>query len=109
MIMIKFAVGLLLPSLAWYVAPTRRADEHLQPAKCVSYAGASAIEIAPERFPVLVNGWFLQNRAIQVNDPTRATAIVLDDGAAQLVIVVVESCMLISFPPSVACGRESRS
>ncbi len=52
------------------------------------------LNIAPQRFPVLVNGGFLQNRATQVNDPIRAKAIVLDDGGTRLVIVVVDSCML---------------
>jgi len=78
----------------WHFAPTTRADEPAHTAKRVFYAGASAIDITPESFPVLVNGGFLQNRASQVNDPIRAKAIVLDDGATRLVIVVVDSCML---------------
>jgi hypothetical protein len=94
MIMINLLVGLVLSSPVGYFAATTRADEPSHLAKRVFYAGASAIDIAPDRFPVFVNGGFLQNRAAQVNDPIRAKAIVLDDGATRLVIVVVDSCML---------------
>ena len=57
-------------------------------------AGASAVDIAPTAFPVLVNGGFLQNRATRVNDPIRAKCIALDDGSIRLAIVVVDSCMM---------------
>jgi hypothetical protein len=57
-------------------------------------AGASAVEIGPETFPVLVNGGFLQNRATRLNDPIHSKCIVLDDGLSRLAIVVVDSCML---------------
>ncbi len=84
----------VLSSPTWHFALTARADEPARPAKRVFYAGTSAVDIAPEQFPVLVNGGFLQNHASQVNDPIRAKAIVLDDGGTRLVIVVVDSCML---------------
>jgi hypothetical protein len=57
-------------------------------------AGAAAVDIAPERFPVVVNGGFLAVRAIKLNDPIRAKGLVLDDGTTQLAIVVVDSCMM---------------
>ena len=57
-------------------------------------AGASAIDIAPARFPVLVNGGFLQSQASQLKDPIHAKCIVLDDGSTRLAIVVVDSCMM---------------
>ncbi len=44
--------------------------------------------------PVLVNGGFLQNSAIKINDPVRARCLVLDDGSTRLAIVVVDSCMM---------------
>jgi len=84
----------VLPSPVWSLTLTTRANEPVHPAKRVFYAGASAIDIAPERFPVLVNGGFLESHASQVNDPIRAKAVVLDDGATRLMIVVVDSCML---------------
>lgn len=57
-------------------------------------AGAAAVDIAPEHFPVIVNGGFLAARASKLNDPIRARALVLDDGATRLAIVVVDSCMM---------------
>src|SRR5205814_10601702 len=57
-------------------------------------AGAAAVEIAPQTFPVLVNGGFFPDRATKVNDPIRAKCLVLDDGATRLAIVVVDSCMM---------------
>ncbi|HZW29333.1 MAG TPA: hypothetical protein VFF52_01415 [Isosphaeraceae bacterium] len=57
-------------------------------------AGAAAVEIAPQEFPVLVNGGFLPARATRVNDPIRARCLVLDDGSTRLAIVVVDSCMM---------------
>jgi hypothetical protein len=57
-------------------------------------AGAAAVAIAPEHFPVIVNGGFLAARATKLNDPIRAKALVLDDGSTRLAIVVVDSCMM---------------
>src|SRR5262249_4070764 len=57
-------------------------------------AGAAAIDIAPERFPVIINGGFLAARATKLNDPIKAKGLVLDDGAIRLAIVVVDSCMM---------------
>ena len=57
-------------------------------------AGASAVDLAPGRFPVIVNGGFLAAHADRRNDPIRARALVLDDGTTRLAIVVVDSCML---------------
>ena len=57
-------------------------------------AGAFAIDITPARFPVLVNGGFLQNQATQIKDPIRAKCLVLDDGTTRLAIVVVDTCMM---------------
>lgn len=57
-------------------------------------AGAAAVEISPEHFPVIVNGGFLAARASKLNDPIQARALVLDDGTTRLAIVVVDSCMM---------------
>ncbi len=91
---VLFLASAVASSPLWHFAASTRADEPAPSAKRVFYAGAAAIDIAPEKFPVLVNGGFLQSRASQVNDAIRAQAIVLDDGATRLVIVVVDSCML---------------
>ena len=57
-------------------------------------AGAAAVDIAPEHFPVIVNGGFLAAKATKLNDPIRAKCLVLDDGSTRLAIVVVDSCMM---------------
>ncbi len=57
-------------------------------------AGAAAVDIAPEHFPVIVNGGFLAAKATKLNDPIRAKCVVLDDGSTRLAIVVVDSCMM---------------
>jgi len=57
-------------------------------------AGAFAIDITPLELPVLVNGGVRERVANQVHDPLHARCLVLDDGAVQLAIVVVDSCMV---------------
>jgi hypothetical protein len=57
-------------------------------------AGACSVDIAPARFPALVNGGFLQNQATRLADSVRAKSLVLDDGSTRLAIVVVDSCMM---------------
>ena len=49
--------------------------------KGIFRAGAAAVDIAPRKFPVVVNGGFLQAQATRLNDPIRARCLVLDDGA----------------------------
>lgn len=57
-------------------------------------AGAAAVDVSPTKFPVLVNGGFLQAEADGVRDPLFARALVLDDGTTRLALVVVDSCMM---------------
>lgn len=57
-------------------------------------AGAYAQDITPETFPVIVNGNFTEVIATKANDRLHARAIVLEDGATTVAIVVVDSCML---------------
>ena len=66
---------------------------HSAPEK-VFRAGAAAIDITPEKFPVIVNGMFEERTAMQAHDPLHARALVLDDGTTRLAIAVVDSCML---------------
>ena len=49
----------------------------------VQQAGCPCLDIRPN-FPVLVNGGFLQNQAIELKDSIRAKAIVLDDESLRL-------------------------
>ncbi|MHB8862873.1 MAG: ThuA domain-containing protein [Pirellulaceae bacterium] len=58
------------------------------------HAGAAEINISPDRFPVIISGGFLQGRGDQLNDALFARALVLDDGATRLAIVVVDTLMM---------------
>jgi hypothetical protein len=57
-------------------------------------AGAWSVDVSPVKFPVIINGGFLANRANGIVDPLNARCIVLDDGDTKLAIVVVDSCMM---------------
>ncbi|MBM3999671.1 MAG: c-type cytochrome [Planctomycetes bacterium] len=57
-------------------------------------AGAAAIDITPTSFPVIVNGYFNERTADAAQDRIMARALVLDDGATRLAIVVVDNLMI---------------
>ncbi|HEV8605500.1 MAG TPA: LamG-like jellyroll fold domain-containing protein, partial [Tepidisphaeraceae bacterium] len=57
-------------------------------------AGASAIDITPTEFPVIVNGMFEERTATKALDPIFAKCIVLDDGTTRIAMVVADSCMM---------------
>ena len=57
-------------------------------------AGAHAMDITPTWFPVLVNGYFESRTATEANDPLHARCLVLDDGAQQIAIAIVDSCAI---------------
>lgn len=57
-------------------------------------AGAYAMDVTPEKFPVSVNGGFADRKASSAHDPLHARCLVLDDGATKLALVVVDSCMI---------------
>ena len=57
-------------------------------------AGAAAIDVTPPRLPVLVNGGMLSRSVGVINTRVHARAIALADDREQLVIVVVDSCMM---------------
>ena len=56
--------------------------------------GACAIDITPQKFPVIVNAMFTERSADRAHDPLHARCLVLDDGASRLAIAVVDTCML---------------
>ena len=57
-------------------------------------AGACAMDITPTWFPIVVNGGFQPRYAEKAEDPLHARCLVLDDGAEQVAIVVVDSCVI---------------
>ena len=57
-------------------------------------AGAVAVDVTPDWFPIVVNGGFQPRYAEKAHDPLHARCLVLDDGATQIAIVVVDSCVL---------------
>ncbi len=57
-------------------------------------AGAFAADVTPTKFPVIINGGVAERTADKVVDPLHARCLVLDDGAGQLAIAVVDSCMV---------------
>jgi putative membrane-bound dehydrogenase-like protein len=67
-------------------------------------AGAAAVDVSPVTLPAIQNGGFLEASADRVVDPLFARALVLDDGASRIAIVVVDSCML----PRPVCDEAKR-
>jgi hypothetical protein len=57
-------------------------------------AGAYAVDVTPPKFPVIVNGMFLERIAEKAFDRIYARCLVMDDGTAKVAIVVVDSCMM---------------
>lgn len=77
-------VVLLLSACA---APQARAERPYR-------AGAAAVDITPEKWPVVVNGMFTERSATRANDRLTARALVLSDGGTTVAIAVVDSCMV---------------
>ncbi len=57
-------------------------------------AGAAVTDITPTKFPVRVNAMFTERSAQQAVDRLYARSIALDDGSTQLVMCVVDTCMM---------------
>lgn len=54
-------------------------------------AGAAAVDITPQEFPLNMPGGFSANKAESAHDPLHARAIVLEDGKTSLAMVVVDN------------------
>lgn len=57
-------------------------------------AGAAAVDVTPEKFPVVVNCGFAEATGTVAHDRLHARALVLDDGTTKLAIVIVDNCMM---------------
>jgi len=79
------AIGVLLAQFG----PVATADEPR-----TLRAGAAKVDVTPDKFPVIMNGNFFAKEATGARDRLYARAVVLDDGATRLAIVVVDACML---------------
>ncbi len=79
--LVALFVTLLAPSFAPGAEPALR-------------AGAYAMDVTPQKFPVSVNGGFADRKVNSAHDPLHARCLVLDDGTTKLAIVVVDSCMI---------------
>lgn len=54
-------------------------------------AGAAAVDITPQEFPLNMPGGFSANMAESAHDPFHSRALVLDDGTTTLAMVVVDN------------------
>lgn len=57
-------------------------------------AGAAAVDITPQEFPVRVSGSFFEHTTSEVKDRLYARCLVLDDGRERLAIAVVDNCVI---------------
>ena len=54
-------------------------------------AGAAAVDVTPQEFPLNMPGGFRANMAEKAHDPLHSRAIVLDDGTTMLAMMVVDN------------------
>ncbi len=80
---------LIVVGIIFTVTPTLFSQE-----KAVLRAGAFAQDVSPKKFPISLNGGFLDRMVKATHDPIHARCLVLDDGKTQIAIVVVDSCMI---------------
>lgn len=64
------------------------------PATAALRAGAARVDVTPERFPVISNCMFLERMAESAQARLHAKALVLEEGATRVAIVVVDTCMM---------------
>ena len=66
----------------------------LSPAHAEFKAGAVVVDITPTKLPVIVNGSMVSRSVDKIKTRIHARAVAFADGKEQLVIVVVDSCMM---------------
>ncbi|MDP6634530.1 MAG: hypothetical protein QGG42_06510 [Phycisphaerae bacterium] len=57
-------------------------------------AGAFAVDITPEKLPVIVSGGFLEKKSNKVHERLKARCLVLDSGGERVAIVVVDTLFM---------------
>lgn len=80
--------------VAILVSTAAIADDGVPGSQVALRAGAAAVDITPEKFPVIVNGGFLENTADRVHDRLYARCLILDSGSDPLAIVIVDNCLM---------------
>ncbi len=81
-----------LPLLAILVVLSFTLSTHA--ADKVLRAGAAAVDITPEKWPVSLVGSFSDRQATKAWDRLHARALALDNGDTRLAIVVVDNCLI---------------
>ena len=84
------APATVLVAVSLLLAPAGGSLALAQPAPSLR-AGAAAVDITPQQFPVNMPGGFSANMAEGAHDPLHARALVLDDGTTTLAMVVVDN------------------
>lgn len=69
-------------------------------------AGAAAVDITPQEFPLNMPGGFSANQAEKAHDPLHSRALVLSDDALTLTLVVVDN---LGLAPDVVAEAKSRA
>lgn len=78
--------------LLWALVGTGLADDKPSDAKPTALkAGAAAVDITPQQFPLNMPGGFSPNPAEGVHDPFYSRALVLSDGRETVALVVVDN------------------
>jgi hypothetical protein len=87
--------------LAWLLARSAGAEEGrpekpAPPARKspVFRAGASAVDVTPTNFPVIINGGFLSQMATGVHQRLHVRWLVLDDARTRVALGVLDSCLI---------------
>ncbi len=57
-------------------------------------AGASAIDITPQAFPVGISGSFFERTATQAHDRLHVRCLALDDGTTRIAIATIDTCVI---------------
>jgi hypothetical protein len=84
----QFATTLVAAAVGLVVATSvSAAEEQLR-------AGAYAVDITPESFPVSSNGGMTDRQVTSAHDPLHARCLVLDNGETSIAIVVCDNCAI---------------
>jgi len=69
-------------------------EKAMHDTKRIFRAGAFAIDITPQNFPVIINGGMAERTATGVTDRLHARCLVLGDGTTQIAIAIVDNCVI---------------